>query len=1344
MFSWRRLSWQQRVLRGAFVAGAALVVIYAALPCWLPTGVLKQWVANDMARQMGVKVTVDAMSFGWRDGVCIRGLTVAAPAGFGDEPMLTVEQIRTEFAPLRYLIAKRIEDMTIDRPELLVIVRQDGASNVAPLTKLQFNVDTRHIRVHEAGAILDLPGQDSPTQLDVASIRFDAGPRQRIGTVALSAQLQQEDGAAPISLRVEPGHDPSVATRATFSFSDVDLTKLALQALLDLPVSKFGGLCSGSVELRLDRKFVVDQFSVRLSAVNLDVQPTSGPKLPVFERADLDATARYDPLAPDGRLEIQSVRIHLPDTLELKGQAVVFTGLGASWQAVESIQLSGRASPSQLTQILTGRGGLGESDVTITGPVDLDISASRSPTDLSIGVGIDATDATVERTGQVLKPAGRAFACELAGRFNERSDTFDVQDGSYLVLGANRVGGSGRICSARQMVKLIQSREAPGQVWEIVDSIAAVDWNGEVTLADRQAVVDFLPELTSALAEVTLDGSVTAKWSGFERAGRRLELHVTVPTETRLTIGDWFAKPPGEPLTLAFASAIDAAEGRLDDIDIDFTCGAGRFGVDNSWAKLARNDAGPAGPVELAGNFTAEQFQAIAACLPLLAERTASTRTQFQGRYHATYDPSTGFAEAEAVISQLQIAWGADAGDLDRDPTRPGGKVSGDISIYARSIEDGGLTISLTGDDLEARAVTGDISRIKRAASPLRGRATFPADRAGAITMSLTFGGSEVTISEPSGQAGETVSARYEATLTADDVLLAMLPELAETVDAVDLRGKLKLAGEFSYSADGAAMTANVDAGDMAFQLAEGLVKPRGATMEAFLRVSSDVESWVAIGIERGLLGQVGITGEVDIRRQLGPDGGPGDATSSGLLLLTTEHGESIGQFAPSMTDNLIAASGQAELQWGGNATSTDIDVKAGLAEVIFRHNDKDIHLTGDLVATLAVESGSDAHGDHPATDEEGERGVAVKSIVTDGLEFRIEESHGFIVADLADLSHGATGSMHVLADKLDTKALVDWLAGEEAQRITTKLTEEEEAALDAQALAAIEAIRPVLLNSKVQLHVSVDELRMYDEAVEQFYDFKSFSGQATVDYGYVSLEIAAGLNSGTLRRRFQTHLADEAPVVRYEAELVDVIATENIRPQIALSFPGNTVTGFFNKEDDLQMLLQAVIANSVDWRYPLRPTGEAKTIAIEGITEGQAAPKFITRLFPGLNTAQYEYKKMTAFADYAEDGLVINDMVFDGEKYDLYMDGTTDTENIGRYEIGVILLSQPQSAEWNHKYRQGRLPILKFEGRIENGKLHDVVVNYPWPNETLYIVFMKNNYLYRVWLEQKRRPETK
>jgi len=1325
------------------VAAVVAIIAYATLPWWMPTSVLKQWVADDMARQMGVEVMIDQMSIGWGKGVQITGFTVAGPDGFGGEPLLTVERIHTEFAPLRYLFAKRIEVMEVEQPRLLVIVRADGTTNVTPLTLLEFDVNAEHVTVRDAVATLDLPGRDERTQLDVSSIHFDAGGRQKKRwQVALSAELEQEEGAAPIKLRVDAGDGPAVAGRATFSFSNVDLDRLALPELLHLPVSEFGGLCSGSVVLQVDRNSVVDQLSLDLSVAGLNLQPTNGPELPVIDQADVALTATYDPLAPDGRLDVRSMRVRLPDTLELVGRGVVYTDLiNTSWQAIESIELKGRVWPSRLAEVFTGRKDLGESGVTATGPVVVDISADRRQSELDVRVGVNAIAAAVSRGDEILKPLGRTLMCSIAGTFDERSDVLVVDRDSYVELGGNRVWGFGTVHNARRQLDRLREEDQDLSLLQVIQAIAEVDWTGGIELTDSQAILDLMPQSAPALDEVALDGMVTADLFTFERAGRRIELQISAPAGTQLALGRWFAKPADQSMKLTLAAAIDPAGGMLDDIDAKLTCGPGHLSVDNGWAALGTNGEESDGTIQLAGNITAEQCQAIVACLSPLADRASGARGAFHGQYDATYDPATGEGNAAVHVRDIQVLWGAQADQFDHDPAAPGGKVAGDALVRAERSGDGVITVALNGDHLEARLVDGELVRRKRSGDRARGRVTVRPGEP--VTADLSFGDSELTIALPADMADEQAALSYQATLAVDKALLAAAPELAELADRVDLSGEVQLTGELPYRGAGD-ITAAVDAGDLAFQINGQLVKPRGAVMEASVRAAGGEDGSVAVTIERGLLGQVDVTGQVDFRRSADPDGRRTWRAAGGQLQFASDHGESLAAFAPGLADRLVVAAGQADLNWTADATAADLRWRTDLEELIFRHNGKNIQLAGDLAADISLASRPDDGGQPDKAVGPGERGVRIESLRADALEFWIDDCHGYVVADLTGLPRSATGSVHLLAGKMDTKALANWLGGDKPpdESKPPRPTDDEAAALVERALAAIDAFRPFALDSKLQLNVNIDDLRVYDSAVEQFYDLKNVSLTGTVDRGYVLLDLAAGVNSGTLHRQYQTHLSDDAPVVRYEAELLDVIARENVRPQIALSFPGNTVTGFFNRSDDLEMTLQAVIANSLDWRYPLRPTGHAETIAIEGITEGQAAPKFIARMFPGLNTARYEYKKMTAFADYGEDGLVINDMVFDGHDYDMYMDGTTDADNIGRYEIGVILLSQPQSAEWNHTYRQGRLPILKFEGRVERGKLHDVTVNYPWPNETLYVIFMKNNYLYRVWLEQKRRRE--
>jgi hypothetical protein len=204
-----------------------------------------------------------------------------------------------------------------------------------------------------------------------------------------------------------------------------------------------------------------------------------------------------------------------------------------------------------------------------------------------------------------------------------------------------------------------------------------------------------------------------------------------------------------------------------------------------------------------------------------------------------------------------------------------------------------------------------------------------------------------------------------------------------------------------------------------------------------------------------------------------------------------------------------------------------------------------------------------------------------------------------------------------------------------------------------------------------------------------------------------------------------------------------ELMAKEDVQPQVSFEFPGNTVFGLFSRTEDLTVPLRQLLARAMDPSEPVWPQGQAKTVTIDGLLEGRAVPSFVTRIFPGLNLTRYRYNKMTAFAQYRPDGTTENDMVFSGHTYDIYIEGTTDADRIGRYEIGLILLGTPQSAEWNHAYRQGRIPLLKFKARIEGGRLSDESVAFVYPNESLFTIFLKNNIFYRLWLAARKQSQS-
>jgi len=357
-----------------------------------------------------------------------------------------------------------------------------------------------------------------------------------------------------------------------------------------------------------------------------------------------------------------------------------------------------------------------------------------------------------------------------------------------------------------------------------------------------------------------------------------------------------------------------------------------------------------------------------------------------------------------------------------------------------------------------------------------------------------------------------------------------------------------------------------------------------------------------------------------------------------------------------------------------------------------------------------------------------------IAGIQTNGVEFRAGDNHGWLIADVAGWPDRLTGTYHLLCDAIDDKDLRDWLAPQREPAGGAKPGDVNQR-VDRSLRWARRWLGPAALSGRV----SINRLRTFDSAVKESYDVRCLEAAVAVDRGHVKVRYALGLNGGAYRGRIDVHLGDAAPVVRKETEVRDVIATKSMQPQLAVYFPGNTVYGYFNRDEKVQFPLRDFAAQLLDPSRPLRPFGTAKTITIDGLVKGRAAPKFVTTIFPGLNLATYRYNKMTAFAEYEPDGTAVNDMIFSGQTYDLYMEGKTGPDKIGRYEIGLILLGTAQSAEWNHAYKQGRIPILKWKARIEGGKLYDQEVSYPWPNETLFAIFLKNNIFYRSWLQARK-----
>jgi hypothetical protein len=317
-------------------------------------------------------------------------------------------------------------------------------------------------------------------------------------------------------------------------------------------------------------------------------------------------------------------------------------------------------------------------------------------------------------------------------------------------------------------------------------------------------------------------------------------------------------------------------------------------------------------------------------------------------------------------------------------------------------------------------------------------------------------------------------------------------------------------------------------------------------------------------------------------------------------------------------------------------------------------------------------------------------------------------------------------------------------MAGGNKQPATrSTLTGQELVELGSKADRVLAEMLRLAVCADVRLAVQAQRLAQFEQSVRAFYELPEVVGSLDVKEGQLALSIYGGLNGGQIEQKLGVNFNERPLRAVFRGHLDKVAPYENIQLQLAQEFPGNTVYGSFSRREELGYPLRDVVMNLMDSRHRPIPTGLAVTVAEDGIVKGRAAPKWMGRVFPGLNLSTYRYRRMTGFNELSPDGKSHNDMIFDGVGYDVYMDGSTDAQRVAQYEIGVILLGSPQSAEFNHRWRTGRIPILNFKARLHNGRFEDEEVWYKWPTETAAVIFLKNNVFYRLWLNARKSPKS-
>lgn len=1293
----RRRRWWQVCLRVGLAGGILLALAYLTLPVWIPLGLLRAELQRGLSEQWGVSVRCGAVHVSWAGGVEIDGLEVASPEGFAEPVMLRVDSVRCAFAPLRLALNRDVPWVELDRPELFVEADRSGRLNVERFFGEPLR--TRQVSLQSARISLRNPSMSRPVVIHVADLQICKGSDDLPSRVTLTGGVAQAGSPAPMSMRISTAEGAEdQAGRAYFHFANLDLDQLSLPALLgeDSPVERLAGTARGELSFAVDRNMHIEAFRLEVRVAGLAVKPRGRAALPVIDEAGIRLDASVD--AFSRRARVRSLQLRLPGVdLFARGEAYDDV-LDGELSSLESLRVEGTVVPDRLGW-LAGGSEPAETSPHLAGPVEVWLDLARRGSAHAVSGRVVADGATVTADGEVLKPAGEPLGLELNGRIGRAGERFWVEfDNSRCQLGRADGTVSGYLHDVGRFLRAV--RRAPAdRPWAMLRAVARSRLSG--TLQVRR------PGLRGA-------------WSLEGGRRPRLSLSLRSGAGQRLELAEAFVKPADAELTLDVTARAWPEARRVGELSAELAVGRSRLSLEGASLDLYHPPGRPERwSMECGGRLEARDLADLARCLPGgKPSVSGDVRGELRmGRYAGQY-------EADVLLDLTELGVGVRPA-VEKTPGTPL-FVEGVLRQAELRLGIRGTRHAATEPELEATCRArpgGDGVRVEvRLADVgwLRGWSPALAETVGEATS----GAGRLTAEFQRDAGGVSLS----GVLSAEEVVLPLAGSASG--DPLGLDGQVRFTGRLADGRDSRRFEAFLDAGSLGVLWGDRLTKPADVAAQMSVRGMCDNER---IEIDR-LTGQVGTSYLVG-RAELRP-GQPGPRLHRAELNVTVRDAELWGRLVPAWASyrpgGAVRARLDVRMDEAGSAPER-VDLELDAETLTGRWRSKAVGLDGALRL--------EGLGLRPKPGPDGGVELAgLEQFRTEGLEVRAGRNRGWIFADVDGAAEGPVGKVRLLLEYLDDKDLSDWLAGagKPATAGEETLSPAEAARLKRNARRKIQGLWKWLYPADLELEVRAGKYLQYDKNVRQTNPIDELHLTAALRGGRLAVRYDGGLNGGTVRGRLATNLNRPEPIVEASMRVEKVHAAENIQPQIAALFPGNEVGGTFTLHQDVRYALWQMLANGEDPRMPVVPVGKARMVATDGVVVGRGAPDFVVSVFPGLNLTRYAYETMTGFTRYRPDGVAENEMIFHG-LYDVYMIGETDLQKRVRYTVGLVLLGG-SSPQWQRDWKQGRFPVLKVKGRIDGGQLVDETVSYPWPNETLFEVFLENNLLYRSWVNLQNR----
>ncbi len=199
---------------------------------------------------------------------------------------------------------------------------------------------------------------------------------------------------------------------------------------------------------------------------------------------------------------------------------------------------------------------------------------------------------------------------------------------------------------------------------------------------------------------------------------------------------------------------------------------------------------------------------------------------------------------------------------------------------------------------------------------------------------------------------------------------------------------------------------------------------------------------------------------------------------------------------------------------------------------------------------------------------------------------------------------------------------------------------------------------------------LQVDRLRFYDKVSGAMIEPDRLLCEFGLTEGLGRIDLTAALNGGVLEEHYTFDLTVPGGQARYQRLARVIAADEAIAPLVESEFPGMEISGRLSQRFDMTAEMRCLFAGRCDWK------GTGTTTCNGGMLFGPGGPGWMIRVFPGLELVEYPWKRMTNDYESFGDGRKQNHMVFNGKRYNIYINGMNEAvDDPDKYERVIEMI---------------------------------------------------------------------